>query len=47
VVLADNNGHGQTIVIELAGGRVLRLPASIDMERLSTFVHALEAGVER
>lgn len=47
VVLADNNGHGQAIVIELAGGRVLRLPVSIDMERLSTFVQALEAGIER
>jgi hypothetical protein len=47
VVLADNNGHGQTIVIELAGGRMLRLPTSIDMERLSTFIHALEASVER
>lgn len=47
VVLADNNGHGQAIVIELAGGRMLRWPASIDMDRLSTFVRALEAGVER
>jgi hypothetical protein len=47
VLLADNNGHDQSIVIELAGGRMLRLPASIDMERLSTFVHALEAGVEQ
>jgi transposase-like protein len=47
VVLADNNDHDQAIVIELAGGRMLRWPASIDMERLSTFVRALEAGVER
>jgi hypothetical protein len=47
VVLADNHGHDQAIVIELAGGRVLRWPASIDVEHLSTFVQALEAGVER
>lgn len=47
LVLADNNGHDQAIVIELAGGRMLRLPASIDMERLSTFVQTLEAGAER
>ncbi len=54
VVLAEGNGHGQAIVIELAGGRMLRWPASIDMERMSAFVQALEvedslrrAGVER
>jgi transposase len=47
VVLAESNGHGQSIVIELAGGRMLRWPASIEIERLSAFVHVLEAGVER
>ena len=47
VLLAESNGHDQAIVIELVGGRVLRWPASIDVERLSTFVQTLEAGVER
>jgi hypothetical protein len=47
VLLAESNGHDQAIVIELVGGRVLRWPASINVEHLSKFVHALEAGVER
>ena len=31
------------IMIELIGGRVLRLPASIDVARIAELVHALEA----
>jgi hypothetical protein len=32
-----------SIVIELAGGRVLRLPESISAGRLAELVHALES----
>jgi hypothetical protein len=32
-----------SITIELAGGRVLRLPDSMNTERLAELVHALEA----
>lgn len=40
--------HGATsIEMALAGGRVLRLPASISMERLAELVHALEARAAR
>jgi transposase-like protein len=32
-----------SIVLELAGGRVLRFPASMPVERVAELVHALEA----
>jgi transposase len=50
VLLADNHGHGQAIVIELApprragSVRVLRVPESIAAERLVELVQALEGG---
>jgi transposase-like protein len=36
-----------SIAVELAGGRVLRLPESICVERLAQLVQALEAGGDR
>jgi hypothetical protein len=36
-----------SISIELAGGRLLRLPESISVERITELVHALEARAER
>ncbi|MBN2446790.1 MAG: hypothetical protein JXO22_08690 [Phycisphaerae bacterium] len=33
-----------SIIVELAGGRRLRLPSSMSMRRLARLVHALEAG---
>jgi hypothetical protein len=42
VVVPDHSRHGQAIVIELAGGRALRLSESIAAERLAELVHALE-----
>lgn len=41
VVRRDGDGDG-AIVIELAGGRVLRLSESTSAERLAELVHALE-----
>jgi transposase-like protein len=35
------------ITLELAGGRVLRLPESTPVERLAELVHALEVRAER
>ena len=45
--LVVEGNHGQAIVIELAGGLVLRLPEAISATRLAEFVYALEARGER
>ena len=47
VVLAGNNAPGHAILIELAGGRTLRLPELISAQRLAEFVQALEASAPR
>ncbi len=47
VLLADDPGRDGVIVIEWAGGRVLRLPESIVAERLAELVVALEARATR
>ncbi len=43
VVIDGEQGSDGSITIELAGGRVLRLPESIATERLVQLVHSLEA----
>jgi hypothetical protein len=35
-------GVGETLQVELRGGRVLRLPASMPAARLAEVLHALE-----
>jgi hypothetical protein len=47
MVLNDNARPSGAISIELAGGRVLRLPESIAAARLAELVAALEAQVAR
>lgn len=42
-MVTDVVAQEASIVLELAGGRVLRLPASISIERLAGLVQALEA----
>jgi hypothetical protein len=42
VVIDEEPGRDGAIMIELAGGRVLRLPESIATERLAELVYALE-----
>ena len=47
-LLVSGNGHAHgAILLELAGGRVLRLPDAIPAERLAEIVVALEARVAR
>lgn len=46
LVSGDGHAHG-AIVLELAGGRVLRLSETIPAERLAEIVVALEARVAR
>lgn len=43
VVVTDQSVADASITIELADGRLLRLPESIAAERLAELVHALEA----
>jgi transposase len=43
VVVADAPHGATSIIMELAGGRVLRIPATMPVERLCELVHALEA----
>jgi hypothetical protein len=43
VVIDEEQGRDGSIMIELAGGRVLRLSESIATERLVELVHSLEA----
>lgn len=47
VVVDGNSRREGAITIELAGGRVLRLPEATPTARLVEVVHALEARVER
>lgn len=47
VVVTSEPRRENAIVIELAGGRVLRLPEGIAAGRLAQLVHALEAEVGR
>lgn len=47
VVMDGDSRRDGAITIELAGGRILQLPASIPAERLAGLVHALEARAER
>jgi transposase-like protein len=47
VLLTQRATQEPSIELELAGGRVLRLPASISLERLAALVHALEARAAR
>lgn len=47
VVIDEEQGPDGSIMIELAGGRVLRLPESIATERLVELVHALETRGSR
>jgi hypothetical protein len=42
-VVTSGPPRGDSISIELAGGRVLRLPQAIPVERLAALVRALEA----
>jgi transposase-like protein len=46
-VVTNLPAHEASIVLEFAGGRVLRLPASVSMDQLAGLLHALEAGVAR
>jgi transposase-like protein len=43
-VVTDLPAREASIALELAGGRVLRLPASTSVERLAQLITALEAG---
>jgi len=44
VVVDENSRRESAITIELAGGRVLRLPEAIPLQRLVELVHALETA---
>jgi transposase-like protein len=46
-VVTDLPAREASITLELAGGRVLRLPASTSVERLAQLITALEAGGSR
>jgi transposase len=46
-VVTDLPAREASIALELAGGRVLRLPASTSVERLAQLIAALEAGGPR
>jgi hypothetical protein len=46
-VVKGEPSHDAAITLELAGGCVLRLPASIPAERLAELVLAIEAGAAR
>jgi transposase len=43
-IVTDVPRQQASIIIELGGGRRLRLPSSMPMRRLARLVHALEAG---
>jgi len=47
LVVTDRSARGALIEMELGGGRILRLPESIPIDRLAELVHALEASVPR
>ncbi len=44
VPVAVRSGPRAGFVVELSGGRVLRLPETLPLERLAEFVVALESG---
>ncbi len=44
VAVNGHSGHEASIVLELGGGRRLRLNESIEPDRLAAIVHALEGG---
>lgn len=46
-VVTDLPAREASIELELAAGRMLRLPASISVERLAQLIEALEAGGPR
>lgn len=46
-LVVDNDRREDGIMLELAGGRVLRLPESTSVERLAELVYALEVRAER
>jgi transposase-like protein len=46
-VVKGEPSHGGAITLELAGGRALRLPASIPAQRLAELVLAIEARAAR
>lgn len=43
MMVTDRSVREASIEMELAGGRILRLPESISAERLAELVHALES----
>jgi transposase-like protein len=45
--IRDASTSDGSITIELRGGRVLRLPESIETERLAALVHAIESEAAR
>ena len=47
VVVSDRGPRDTLLALEFSGGRVLRLPESIPVERLAELVHALEAADRR
>lgn len=47
VIVSSRESNGVAITIELAGGRLLRLPETICAARFSELVAALEAGAAR
>lgn len=44
LVVTSTPEREPTIAIELAGGRVLRLPTSTSTEQLAELIHALDSG---
>ena len=46
VVQADRRAAEEHVVIDLRGGRVMRLPASMPADRLGAIVRAIEAAEE-
>jgi hypothetical protein len=47
MMVTDRSARESLIEMELAGGRILRLPESMPVERLVELVQALEARAER
>jgi transposase len=47
MMVTDPLARGTSIEMELAGGRILRLPESMPVERLAELVRALEASTAR
>lgn len=47
MMVTDRSAHSESIELKLAGGRILRLPETMPVDRLAELVQALEASLPR